>query len=88
MIKQFGYIYIYTCIYTYIQGGIPHAIESKLPVSPSTCIPLWTDPSESLYYKFRYSFNLLHSENTRQFIYSISNIWNKGTKHLCCFALL
>ena len=65
-------------IYTYIQGGIPHAIQSNLPIPPFTL--LRTDPSESLYSKSRYcnyrleikvsnnffSFVLHNNDNTRQ----------------------
>ena len=36
------YTYTYTYIYTHIQGGMPQAIESKLPIPP--CTFLRTDP--------------------------------------------
>ena len=66
-------------MYTYIQGGIPHAIQSNLPIHPFTL--LRTDPSESLYSKSKYcnyrleikvsnnlfSFVLHNNDNTRQF---------------------
>ena len=65
-------------MYTHIQGGIPHAIQSKVPIPPFTL--LRTDPSESLYSKSRYcnyrleikvsnnffSFVLHNNDNTRQ----------------------
>ena len=55
-------------IYTYNQGGIPHAIQSKLPIPPCT-LPR-TDPSESLYSEFRYCNYSLETKVSKNFISS------------------